>query len=66
MKILEKYGLSEANTVATPMDYNVKLVKNDGSSYQVLYQSMVGSLLHAEGATRPDNGRHSTCCECSI
>ena len=57
VKLLEKYSLSEANTVATPMDYNVKLVKNDGSSKladQLLYQSMVGSLLHAARATRPD------------
>uniref|UniRef100_A0A1X7U8T0 Reverse transcriptase Ty1/copia-type domain-containing protein n=1 Tax=Amphimedon queenslandica TaxID=400682 RepID=A0A1X7U8T0_AMPQE len=33
VKLLEKYGLSEANTVATPMDYNVKLVKNDGKAH---------------------------------
>ena len=36
---------------------NVRLVKNDGVSKsvdQVSYQSMVGSLLYASIATRPD------------
>ena len=56
-KLLEKYGLAEANTVSTPMDLNVKLVKDDGCSKKVdpiHYQSMVGSLLHTARATRPD------------
>ena len=30
MKLLAKYRLSEANTVSTPMDLNVKLGKDDG------------------------------------
>ena len=57
LKLLEKYKLAEANPVATPMDMNVKLVKDDGHSKKVdpiHYQSMVGSLLHAARATRPD------------
>ena len=57
LKILEKYKLSEVNTVTTPMDPNVKLVKDDSYSKKIdpiLYQSMVGSLLHAARATRPD------------
>ena len=57
LKLLEKYKLSEANTVTTPMDPNVKLVKDDSYSKKVdpiQYQSMVGSLLHAARATRPD------------
>ena len=57
LRLLEKYGLSEANTVSTPMDPNVKLVKDDKYSKSVdpiLYQSMVGSLLHAARATCPD------------
>ena len=56
-RLLEKYGLSDANTVATPMDSNVKLVEDDGYSKTVdliLYQSMVGSILHLARATRPD------------
>ena len=56
-KLLERYKLTEANTVTTPMDPNVKLVKDDSYSKKVdavQYQSMVGSLLHAARATRPD------------
>ena len=39
------------------MDPNVKLVKDDSYSNKIdpiLYQSMVGSLLHAARATRSD------------
>ena len=56
-KLLEKYGLSKANTAATPRDPNIKLVKDNGYSKKVdptQYQSMVGSLLHAAKPTRPD------------
>ena len=35
LQLLEKYGLSEANTVSTPMDSNVKLVKDDKYSKSV-------------------------------
>ncbi len=44
LKILEKYGLTEAKTVSTPADPNVKLLKDDGCSNKidpVRYQSMV-------------------------
>ncbi len=59
MKLIEKYGLSEANPVSTPADSNTKLMKTDEKSTNscvdpVLYQSMVGSLLYAAIATRPD------------
>ena len=56
-KLLEKYGLTEANPVSTPIDPSVKLMKDDGYSKRadpIRYQSMVGSLLHAARATRPD------------
>lgn len=55
--ILQKYGMDNANPVATPADVNVKLRKSDGVSKSVdqhTYQSMVGSLLYAAMATRPD------------
>ena len=55
--ILRKYGMDNANPVATPADANVKLKKSDGVSkpvHQHTYQSMVGSLLYAAMATRPD------------
>ena len=57
MKLLEKYGLSEVTTVSTPMDTNVKVLMDDSHSKKVnpvQYQSMVGSILHAARATRPD------------
>ena len=56
-KILRKYKLQDCKTVSTPMDLNVKLVKDDGYSKPVdavQYQSMVGSLIYAAIATRPD------------
>ena len=57
LKMLKRFGLAEAKTVSTPADLNVTLVKDDGVSKDVdstLYQSMVGSLLYAAMATRPD------------
>ena len=57
LNMLTRFGLAEAKTVSTPADINVSLVKNDGVSKEVdstLYQSMVGSLLYAAMATRPD------------
>jgi histone deacetylase 1/2 len=56
-KIMRKYKLQDCKTVSTPMDLNVKLVKDDGYSKPVdvvQYQSMVGSLIYAAIATRPD------------
>ena len=55
--VLEKYSLTEAKVVSTPADLSVRLEKNDGVSAEVdpiVYQSMVGSLLYAACATRPD------------
>ena len=57
LAMLEKFGLSQAKTVPTPANLNVKLRKDDETSILVdstLYQSMVGSLLYAAIATRPD------------
>ena len=57
LNMLEKYQLSEANTVSTPADISVKLKKDDGISKEVnsvTYQSIVGSLLYSAIATRPD------------
>lgn len=60
LKLLKKYGMLDAYTVSTPSDSNVNLVKDDGVSGKVdksLYQSMVGGLLYAAVATRPDIGQ---------
>ena len=56
-KVLKKFGQTEAKPVSTPADLNVKLQKEDGVSRLVdaiLYQSIVGSLLYAAIATRPN------------
>ena len=56
-RVLEKYSLTEAKVASTPADPSVRLEKDDGVSAEVdpiLYQSMVGSLLYAACATRPD------------
>ena len=56
-KMLKKFGQIEDKTVTTPADLNAKLKKEDGVSKSVnptQYQSMVGSLLYAAIATRPD------------
>ena len=56
-KMLKKFGQTEAKSVSTPADLNVKLQKEDGISRPVdtiSYQSIVGSLLYAAITTRPD------------
>ena len=56
-KMVKKFGQTEAKPVFTPADLNVKLQKEDGFSRPVdvtSYQSIVGSLLYAAIATRPD------------
>ena len=48
--MLEKHGLTQAETVSTPADLSTKLEKDDGVSNEVnpiKYQSMVGNLLYA-------------------
>ena len=54
--MLQKFKLEDAKTVAIPADPNVVLCKNDGSESvdQKNYQSIIGSLLYAVLATRPD------------
>lgn len=57
LKMLKKFKLENAKPVSTPADPNVKLCKDAGDSRSVnstTYQSMVGSLLHAAIASRPD------------
>lgn len=57
LTMIDKCGLSQAKTVATPADVSVQLQKDDGASKGVdptLYQSIVRSLLYTAIATRPD------------
>ena len=56
-KLLEKFGLQDAKEVSTPLDPNIKLVKEDNYSTLVdpmRYQSPVGSRLYTAMATRAD------------
>jgi hypothetical protein len=56
-KLLVKFGMAEAKTAPTPMDTSVQLQREDGYSKpvdNVLYQSIIGSLLYIAMVTRPD------------
>ena len=55
--MLKKFAQTEAKSVSTPADFNVKLQKEDSVSRPVdtiSYQSIVGRLLYAAITTRPD------------
>ena len=57
-KILTAAGMQDANTVRTPLDHNITLRKTpENESYPEIkpdYQSLLGSLMYAALATRPD------------
>ena len=56
-KVLERFGMQDAKSVATPVDTSSKLVKateDDVLVDQSIYQSAVGSLLYLSTSTRPD------------
>ena len=53
--ILERFGMQDARPVATPMDPNTKLVKEETAEIESKpYQSALGALMYAMLATRPD------------
>lgn len=56
-KVLERFGMQDAKSVATPVDTSSKLVKTTEDDVLVdrsIYQSAVGSLLYLSTSTRPD------------
>jgi hypothetical protein len=56
-KVLNKFGMKDAKSVATPVDASTRPIKAEGGEEEVdqsLYQSAVGSLLYLSGGTRPD------------
>ena len=53
--ILEKFGMGEAKPVATPIAMKLhKRRESEEACDKELYQSMIGSLMYAMLATRPD------------
>ena len=57
LKLIDKYGLSEAKTVSTPGAKLKKSEETSGAVNQTEYQSLVGSLLYTAIANKT---RHST------
>ena len=56
-RVLNKFGLSDANSVKSPMDANVKLIAATDDSKLCdpeLYQSAIGTLIYLASKTRPD------------
>jgi transposase InsO family protein len=58
-KVLDRLGLGELRTIATPMDANTHLIKapstHTASQPEITYyQSIIGSLMYAANGTRPD------------
>ena len=60
-RLLEKFGMSEANTVSTSVDPNVKFDKHSERVDLIQYQSPVGSLLHTARATHPNTASDFKC-----
>ena len=59
MEVLERFGMTECKPTTTPMDTKTRLLPHDGvaSAEEVKeYQRVVGSLMYAMVATRPDLG----------
>lgn len=57
VRVLEHFGMTNANPVDTPLDANVHLVHHDGPKdpdARSLYQAIVGSLMYAVLSTRTD------------
>ena len=56
MKIIERFGMQNCNSVGTPLDLGSQLVKEPDKfiNDEILYQSIVGSLMDACVGTRPD------------
>ncbi|XP_035829983.1 secreted RxLR effector protein 161-like [Helianthus annuus] len=53
--LLEKYRMDQCNTVSTPLEYGLKLSKDDPEEFidESVYRSLVGSLMYLTN-TRPD------------
>lgn len=58
-EIIEKSGMTGCNKVSTPMDKNLSLVATPEPQSHPKYESMIGMLMWASQATRP-NITHAT------
>ena len=53
--MVEKFGMKDCKSVATPQETGQRLEKNDGIPVKVKeYQALIGSLTYAAIGTRPD------------
>ena len=56
--VLIRFGMEDSKAVSTPLATGTKLIKNDAkpgkNEIQLVYQSIVGSLMYAMLCTRPD------------
>lgn len=55
VEILDKYKMKKCNSICTPTEYGLSLVKNNGKKKvdATLYKQIVGSLMYL-ASTRPD------------
>ena len=55
LKILDKFKMKNCNSICTPTEYGLSLVKNNGKKKvdATLYKQIVGSLMYLT-STRPD------------
>lgn len=55
-ELLSRFGMTEANTVGTPLDQNVRLTKQKESQIdeRLPYRELVGALTYLAVTTRPD------------
>lgn len=54
LSLLNKFGMSEAKGVNTPMDAKVTIGRGSGEHVNVTYQNAIGSLMYLSLCTRPD------------
>lgn len=53
-KVVRKFGMTDAKTVAVPMDQSVILENNSNEQIDFPYRQAIGSLMYLSIGTRPD------------
>ena len=51
---IQKFGLTDANPVITPIDLGTQLEKSESVHANLPYRGLLGSLMYIMIATRPD------------